>query len=216
MNGPARIVVMSVVGMALFAVLLWITFSVIDGSDPSASAQQVVEQHEDGLLALDGVVGVGVGERSGREVIEVYVDDDEAVSPDLPSSLDGYEIVVTVSGPVTALPDDGDPTVAPPKERGDIRGEVTSVVVYDLTDDDQTSVGGLDVEGEPTDGREYDAAAVTITRDTTFFRQTGGGPEPIGVDLRELEGAEVEVWFTGPVAESYPVQATAGAVLILD
>jgi len=28
-------------------------------------------------------------------------------------------------------------------------------------------------------------------------------------------GARVRVWFTGPVAESFPVQATAGTVLIL-
>jgi hypothetical protein len=28
-------------------------------------------------------------------------------------------------------------------------------------------------------------------------------------------GQRVAVWFTGPVAESYPVQATAGAIEIL-
>jgi hypothetical protein len=29
------------------------------------------------------------------------------------------------------------------------------------------------------------------------------------------EGQEVEAWFVGPVAESYPVQARAGKVVIV-
>ena len=154
MRGPVRIVVLSVIAMALFAALLWITFSVVDRSEPSA--------------------------------------------------------------PVTALPDDPAASAAPPSGRADLVGRVTRVAAYDLTDDEQTSVGGMDVKGDPAGGGAYDAAAVTITKDTAFFRRVDGELQPTRVDLPQLEGATVEVWFTGPVAESYPVQATAGAVAILD
>jgi len=154
MRGPVRIVAVSVIGIALFAAFLWITFSVIDDSEPSA--------------------------------------------------------------PVTALPDDHAASPARPSGAGDLVGRVTRVAVYDLTDDEQTSVAGMDVKGDPAGDGAYDAAAVTITRDTAFFRRVDGELQPTRVELLQLEGATVEVWFTGPVAESYPVQATAGAVAILD
>ncbi len=39
--------------------------------------------------------------------------------------------------------------------------------------------------------------------------------EGAGTPRISPQGRGVDVWFSGPVAESYPVQATAGVVQIL-
>lgn len=44
---------------------------------------------------------------------------------------------------------------------------------------------------------------------------TEGGQTRAGRHEDVQTGSRVRVWFTGPVAESYPVQATAGTVLVL-
>lgn len=98
----------------------------------------------------------------------------------------------------------------------DVRGAVTSVTVFDVTDPQQRAVGSLLVEGPRTDAANYDAASVTITKDTRIFAQLDGHVQQVHPDLRDLQGRHVEVGFTGPVAESYPVQATAAWVTILD
>jgi hypothetical protein len=57
-----------------------------------------------------------------------------------------------------------------------------------------------------------DRASVTITGATRVFAVIEG-QDPVPVDYLALRvGGQVEVWFTGPVAESYPVQATADVV----
>jgi hypothetical protein len=56
---------------------------------------------------------------------------------------------------------------------------------------------------------------VTITDETLIFQQDGN-------DLRRtafktLENKQwVKIWFTGPVMESFPVQGTAGQVVIVE
>ena len=59
---------------------------------------------------------------------------------------------------------------------------------------------------------EYDRASVSVTSDTVLV--DADGAEASFADL--AQGSEVEVWFAGPVAESYPVQATASHVRILE
>jgi len=159
MKGTPRIIIVSVVGMALFAAFLWITWRALDGSEAGRS---------------DG-------------------------------------------GPAPASQDGGGdpaPPSTPPDRTGDIVGTVTAVLEGPGEDDDV--LGSFDVEGDPDSGREYDAATVTVTTGTSFFRDTADGVAQTTFDPGELEAARVEVWFTGPVAESYPVQATAGTILILD
>ncbi|MBE0476755.1 MAG: DUF3221 domain-containing protein [Coriobacteriia bacterium] len=71
----------------------------------------------------------------------------------------------------------------------------------------------LEERGFPSGG-EYDAASVRVTRDTRVF--TGSARDPRTGTAEDIRGGDrVAVWFTGPVAESYPVQATAGTVLVL-
>ncbi len=70
-------------------------------------------------------------------------------------------------------------------------------------------------DGGDTQPGSYDRASVRVTDETELFAETADGgisPATFG-DI--VEGGRVRVWFTGPVAESYPVQATALAVVIL-
>lgn len=67
----------------------------------SKSIEAVKEERTGELMAIEGVVGVGIGESNGREVIKVFLEDS---SPDLralvPLRLDGYQVVTEVTGPV--------------------------------------------------------------------------------------------------------------------
>lgn len=97
---------------------------------------------------------------------------------------------------------------SPPSEAPSITGTVTQASWND------EGIGTMLVEG-PTQpaGAVSDKASVTVTEDTTFYAADGSRLD----DRPRLSvGAEVRVWFTGPVAESYPVQATAKAVQYVD
>ncbi|MBV9950517.1 MAG: DUF3221 domain-containing protein [Acidimicrobiia bacterium] len=57
------------------------------------------------------------------------------------------------------------------------------------------------------------AASVRVPATASVLRSSGGSFTKASLDqLRD--GVTVQIWFTGPVAESYPVQATAGSVVI--
>lgn len=97
----------------------------------------------------------------------------------------------------------------------DITGPVTSAAVYDASPQ-----GGA----APTlallieDGSgEYDAASVTATTETSWYEVVDGSLAALDVapDAAALTGRAVAIAFVGPVAESYPVQATAGWVVLL-
>jgi hypothetical protein len=64
---------------------------------------------------------------------------------------------------------------------------------------------------------DYDKASVTVTDDTVWYSRDGDGFVTIErPKATELTGQTIEVQFTGAVAESYPVQATAGWVIVGD
>lgn len=72
-------------------------------------------------------------------------------------------------------------------------------------------IGFLYVEGQK--GQTYDKASVRVNEKTKIQIQDGKlVKDGKMADLKN--GMKVSVWFTGPVAESYPVQATAGKILI--
>jgi hypothetical protein len=56
---------------------------------------------------------------------------------------------------------------------------------------------------------------VTIEDDTLIFRQDGNNLRKADFDAFETR-QNVEIWFTGPVLESWPMQATAKQVIILE
>lgn len=58
-----------------------------------------------------------------------------------------------------------------------------------------------------------DKAIVTVSTDTRVLRQAADGFERATFDDLDT-GRQVAVWYRGPVAESYPVQATAATIVI--
>jgi beta-N-acetylhexosaminidase len=103
--------------------------------------------------------------------------------------------------------DDGGEEEIP--EEPSIRGAITNVVAGD--DGVITSVL---VEGKVEPDTVYDKASLRVDEDTEVFRQEG--EERVEASRADLaKGQRVEAWIIGPVAESYPVQAYAGQVVIL-
>ena len=86
-------------------------------------------------------------------------------------------------------------------------------IVWQVTDAGDGS-GSLFVVGLQGGAGSYDRASVAVTADTAWRLADGRASRP-PLD-RELVGRRVAVTFTGPVAESYPVQATAGLVRLLE
>jgi hypothetical protein len=123
------------------------------------------------------------------------------------------------STPIPVEPGIGDGSggsTAPGETTGlDLRGTVTSVGVFDATSPGQQAVGSILVDGPQTGEARYSEAAVTITRDTRIFAQVDGHVAEVHPAIADLRGKRVEVGFTGPVAESFPVQATAAWITIL-
>ena len=75
---------------------------------PSAvdAVRKVKEKHEPKLLAVPGVIGVGIGHSGktpGQVAIEVYVKDSASAGrSQLPSSLEGVEVKLVETGEVQA------------------------------------------------------------------------------------------------------------------
>lgn len=95
--------------------------------------------------------------------------------------------------------------------RVDVRGKIGSMRFQP----DDSGVTLL-VEGEKEADTGYDKASVGTQENVTrlFRRRPDGSREPITMMSFRL-GQTVEATFTGPVAESYPVQATAAEIIIV-
>ena len=98
----------------------------------------------------------------------------------------------------------------PPPRRSspaDITGSVKDLSVGTGGD----SLPVLLVVAAPGSTSSVDRASVRVKKDTVVW--TAEGVRGDAADL--AEGEQVGVWFSGPVAESYPVQASAGVVMVL-
>ena len=67
--------------------------------------EDAVEKHQDHLMSIPGVVGVGIGERGGRPVVLVMTDrpKGELRESRLPATLEGFPVEVEVVGEIHAL-----------------------------------------------------------------------------------------------------------------
>lgn len=97
--------------------------------------------------------------------------------------------------------------IQPAPFKADIRGDITSL--EDAAG--PKTVGVMLVEGEIEKDTQYDRAYVSATASTDVME--ADGTELNWSDLKE--GDRVEAQFIGPVAESYPVQATAKTIVRL-
>jgi len=94
----------------------------------------------------------------------------------------------------------------PPTEPPGIVGTVTNLVPGDERPDSILVEGGVQAAGAVSD-----KAQVGIAPSTLFFSADGKPAKGSSI----VKGATVRVWFTGPVAELYPVQGTAQAVQVM-
>ena len=130
--------------------------------------------------------------------------------PTRQADLVGVITVVTPFEPVTER--------CTPPEQLDPTSAVSSDDPPMCTDADSDIEGTILVEasrGEPVGGLG-DKASLKITRRTTAIWVCGPTDALIPGSLRDLvPGQAVSAWVDGPVAESYPVQATASALAVV-
>jgi beta-N-acetylhexosaminidase len=93
------------------------------------------------------------------------------------------------------------------KEKADIRGEITK-----LSLSNNSKLINILVEGKIEEDTSYDKASVYVGEKTKIYNADTNKELTIS-DLKE--GLTVEIVFTGPVRESYPVQADAKIVKII-
>jgi hypothetical protein len=90
-----------------------------------------------------------------------------------------------------------------------IRGMITTLSTHD-----DNSIGLL-VEGVIESDTRYDKAYVLVDKDTKILSDEDNGGD--GLMISDLKiGQTIEVFFVGPIATSYPVQATAGKINIIE
>ena len=92
-----------------------------------------------------------------------------------------------------------------PATAPDITGIITS----------KDTPGGVLIEENPDEASGSAKAHVSIVNETRIFKQQGQELRPATVGELEV-GQQVQAWFTGPVRESYPLQATAGVIVIVN
>lgn len=106
-------------------------------------------------------------------------------------------------GPTPAEPSGAIPLAgvsALPAEPPTLRGEITA----------READGRLRVEEKPEEEAGSEKALVRLVEDALVLNSDGSH-----ADAAELTvGRRVAVWFTGPVMESYPVQAAASVVVL--
>lgn len=115
-------------------------------------------------------------------------------------------VVVVLTGADKAEPEPR--PVKPPK--ADVRGTVKSVSALRA----RGLIGRMLIEGKKEADTGHDKASVTILAGATIEKWVGG--KKVKAKFDDIKpGCVVQCVFTGPVAESYPVQARTKEVLIL-
>lgn len=95
----------------------------------------------------------------------------------------------------------------------DIRGKLTNI--NQASADQDTTLGTLLIEGIKEADTKVETASVRVTDKTLVYDRRGR--EQRQVSFHDLKlGQKVEARFTGPVRQFYPVQATAGEIVILN
>lgn len=97
-----------------------------------------------------------------------------------------------------------------PLDTVDVRGNITQITNSNAKE----VLGMILVEGDLEEDTKVDKASVTVTDKTKIFVLGNEGMVE-EADFSFLQAGQiVEVEFTGPVRESYPVQATAKTIVM--
>jgi len=94
----------------------------------------------------------------------------------------------------------------------DLTGRVTDVQL--VAAGNVVGIVLVEAEVESEEGGFLDKYALTVTGQTALLQQKNGEPQRVGFDALAV-GQTVQVWFTGPLKESYPVQVDAKQIVIL-
>jgi Protein of unknown function (DUF3221) len=101
------------------------------------------------------------------------------------------------------------------QDDADIRGNITNIHrAGDATGNDKL-LGTIMIEGVKEANTNFDKASARVTNETRIFDRRGKERKPASFDTLKT-GQKVAARFVGPVAESYPVQATASEIMILN
>jgi Protein of unknown function (DUF3221) len=98
--------------------------------------------------------------------------------------------------------------------RIDVRGAITSITRAEGAGRGRALAHVL-IEGVKEPDTQVDKAVVAVTAETELFINRGG-ERKLAEFAALKEGQRVEARFTGPVRESYPVQATAAEITIIE
>ena len=104
-----------------------------------------------------------------------------------------------------------------PSAEADIRGTITEIRgLSQKANGDEGApdrIGVVLVEKNPAEEAGSQKDSVTVTKATKLFEQRGQDLTQAGLDGLKV-GQRARAWYTGPVAESYPRQAMARAIVI--
>ncbi|HUX77197.1 MAG TPA: hypothetical protein VMY40_11210 [Anaerolineae bacterium] len=100
-----RAILLGLAVIAVVAVLL-MTYLVLRREDQRLTIEQAKGQHETELMAIEGVVGVGIGECEGEPCVKVLLENESSdLKRQIPTQLDGYTVDTEVVGSLEALPE---------------------------------------------------------------------------------------------------------------
>ena len=105
--------------------------------------------------------------------------------------------------------------VALPSRDPEVRGIVTAVTPSEAGETGGERLGTLRIEENPADSSGSPKWVLTITANTIVLVRPGEITEPASFQ-RLVTGQRVDAWITGPVRESYPMQAEASHILVRD
>jgi len=200
-----RTAVIAMLAAVTFALVTAVTLAACNGDkNEKMGIEQAYAKHEKELRDIVGSATIAIYSGQGNDRIEIQVDKGEktaALEAAVPDEIEGYPVVIVEQEPYKPPPID-------------IQGTIKKITPSDVSGQEQGAAGSILVVADETSGSTYDKASITITSDTTIWRPMGEGKDFITfADLRE--GDYVIVDLTGPVAESYPVQATAADIEVM-
>jgi hypothetical protein len=100
------------------------------------------------------------------------------------------------------------PAAKPLETEADFHGFITEIHQNGEGD----TLGQISVESHAD--KIVSKYVVTITDETLIFQKDGDELRPVAFEELENQQQWVQIWFTGPVLESFPEQATASQVVI--
>jgi len=155
------------------------------------------------IFACSALLAVAVGCGS-----EAAVNADAKPGPDQWSPPEGRADIAGLASAVTPSDPAGDGCVArDPKSQ---EKPVSSDDPRTCGSPASARIGTVLIEGGT--GR-YGSATIAVDDETVIRRRIGTGYEKVGLSALAA-GSRLEVWFEGPVAESFPVQTTAGTIVV--